>query len=318
MFYQDVCREIETELDRCHAAFHSSHADEAQAAFSSMLRQLSGWQRRLPSHAWRLCAIPVIRRHALHAVCCEEPFTRRAFTKPRGIPGDAVMMDYLYRRMGQSPEVTTLSRQGSLLYNCIVELPCGKAVRERCRLVAAEIDRCCATNPRAEILSLAAGHLREADLSAALRERCFGRVLAVDQDPQSISEIECAYGALGIQTLLSKLTPFVNLSRNDKLGYFDIIYSAGLFDYLSDKLARRLVTGLLARLRPGGVLLIPNFMPGMSEAHYIEAFCDWWLILRNEQAMLDLLADVPAEWLGACSVSVEATNNIATLRVVRA
>lgn len=38
----------------------------------------------------------------------------------------------------------------------------------------------------------------------------------------------------------------------DALGHFDLIYSAGLYDYLPDVLARRLKRHLLAMLRSGG------------------------------------------------------------------
>jgi hypothetical protein len=35
--------------------------------------------------------------HPLHKIALEAPFTERAFSKPRGYAGDAVMLDYIYR-----------------------------------------------------------------------------------------------------------------------------------------------------------------------------------------------------------------------------
>src|SRR6185369_13041245 len=37
-----------------------------------------------------------IRSHELWDVFCQDPLTRRAFEKPRGYAGDAVMMDFVY------------------------------------------------------------------------------------------------------------------------------------------------------------------------------------------------------------------------------
>jgi SAM-dependent methyltransferase len=70
-----------------------------------------------------------------------------------------------------------------------------------------------------------------------------------------------------------------------QLGHFDLVYSAGLYDYLPDALARRLTARLLQMLRPGGRLLIANFVPGGSGRGYMELFMDWTLVLRNEAAM---------------------------------
>ena len=71
-------------------------------------------------------------------------------------------------------------------------------------------------------------------------------------------------------------------------GKFDLIYSAGLYDYLPDGLARRLTARLLQMLRPSGRLVIANFVPGGSGRGYMELFMDWTLVLRNEAAMRDL------------------------------
>ncbi len=67
----------------------------------------------------------------------------------------------------------------------------------------------------------------------------------------------------------------------DELGRFDLIYSAGLYDYLSEPIARRLTQRLLGMLRSKGRLLIANFLPGGSGRGYQELFMDWPLIVRD-------------------------------------
>lgn len=71
----------------------------------------------------------------------------------------------------------------------------------------------------------------------------------------------------------------------ESLGDFDLICSAGLYDDLPDGLTRRLTRRRLQMLRPGGRLLIANFVPGGTGRSYIELFMDVSLILRKETAM---------------------------------
>jgi hypothetical protein len=78
------------------------------------------------------------------------------------------------------------------------------------------------------------------------------------------------------------------------LGRFELIYSAGLYDYLPDALARRLTARLVQMLAPGGRLLIANFVPGGSGRGYMELFMDWTLVLRTPAQMQALAQDAGA------------------------
>jgi hypothetical protein len=70
---------------------------------------------------------------------------------------------------------------------------------------------------------------------------------------------------------------------------FDLVYAAGILDYLPDALARGLCAALRGLLRPGGELLVANFLPGSKSTGYMEAFLDWWLLYRTPEALLSLL-----------------------------
>ncbi len=45
--------------------------------------------------------------------------------------------------------------------------------------------------------------------------------------------------------------------------------------------------------RPGGTLLTANFLPGIECVGFMEVAMDWWLIYRDENAMMELLAGIP-------------------------
>jgi SAM-dependent methyltransferase len=76
-------------------------------------------------------------------------------------------------------------------------------------------------------------------------------------------------------------------------GQFDLIYAAGLYDYLDDATAHRLTQGMFAALKPHGRLLFANFCPGVVDYGYMDAFMDWRLLLRDETDMQRLIDALP-------------------------
>jgi extracellular factor (EF) 3-hydroxypalmitic acid methyl ester biosynthesis protein len=63
---------------------------------------------------------------------------------------------------------------------------------------------------------------------------------------------------------------------------FDLIYSAGLCDYLPDKALETLFRRLHALLNPDGLLTIGNFAPNSHG----RGFMDWSLIYRDEADLI--------------------------------
>ena len=64
----------------------------------------------------------------------------------------------------------------------------------------------------------------------------------------------------------------------------DLIYAAGLFDYLSDRRATAIINALFARLREGGLLVIGNVAAGCP-IFTTEFLGDWSLRFRTRDEM---------------------------------
>jgi extracellular factor (EF) 3-hydroxypalmitic acid methyl ester biosynthesis protein len=135
-----------------------------------------------------------------HPVCGllhQDPFTHRAFSKPRGYAGDAVMMDYIYGLGEASQAERNATPLGRSIFRHYMETrPSIKAVRYRRRLIASLIDRVAAREP-ARVLAIAAGHLREIEFSAAMRGGRIQEFVAFDQDEASLAVVGRDYGQLG-------------------------------------------------------------------------------------------------------------------------
>jgi extracellular factor (EF) 3-hydroxypalmitic acid methyl ester biosynthesis protein len=69
---------------------------------------------------------------------------------------------------------------------------------------------------------------------------------------------------------------------------YDFVYCAGLFDYLTDQICRRLMEVMFNWLAPGGLLLATNVAPGNPLRHGMEHMLDWNLVYRTPPQMLAL------------------------------
>jgi len=269
--------------------------------------------RRLSSspHEWAEC-IQTSRRHALLKLVHQDPFTYRAFSKPRGYAGDAQMMDYIYGREERwsPPEA---ERLGQLIFDFTTGAPASEGVRARRGYVAEMIDRLADRCARPHVLAIASGHLREANLSSAIRRGKIGRLVALDADSKSLTEVDRAYGHLGAITVPAKFRSLLTNKLN--LGQFHLVYSTGLFDYLEQPVAQRLVATMFQMLRPRGKLMVANFLPGVRDVGYMETYMDWQLVYRTRQDMIDLTAEIAESEIHDVRLCSEDQRNIIFLEV---
>jgi extracellular factor (EF) 3-hydroxypalmitic acid methyl ester biosynthesis protein len=190
-----------------------------------------------------------------------------------------------------------------------------QAVRERRHIISEKIDDVARKKPQAHILSLACGHLREAISCRALREGKLGRYVAVDQDQKSLAVVAREAGSLGVETVAASVHDL--LKGRVAFANLDFVYAAGLYDYLSFPIARRLTEILFAMLNPGGRMFIANFLPNRTDAGYMEAYLDWWLMYRTEADMLALSETLPARHVATRSTFLDTHATIAFLEVLK-
>lgn len=223
------------------------------------------------------------------------PLTACCASKPRGYAGDAVMIDYIYG----TGDVALLpdSAAAKSLFAYTSSSPPSRAVRYRRHRLAHLIDTCATeqihrSQRGLRILSVASGHGRELELSAAFRSGLISEFVALDQDAASLEELNRIYasGPTKITTLEMGVKSL--LGGKHGLGSFDLIYSAGLYDYLDTPLATRLTAKLFSLLNPNGRLMYANFAMDIFSIGYMEAAMDWWLIYRDAQQTRALSGEI--------------------------
>ena len=282
-------------------------------AIDRLFKELRTLRREASRDEWKQL-INRGRNHSLCQIVHEDPFTRRAFEKPRGYAGDAVMMDYIYSHESDFT-IPDASPTGQAIFQYTTAAPASAGVRERRRHIAALLDRLGNHSPGRDVLAVACGHLREVNLSSEVRLGSFGRFLALDADPASLDEVGAQYGRFGIKPIQADVRRM--LSGRTDLGSFDLIYSTGLYDYLNDSIARRLTTNLFRDLRPGGQLVIANFLPEIRDVGYMEMFMDWHLVYRTRSDMLALADTIDETELKEIRIRSEDNQNIIFLELTK-
>jgi len=266
---------------------------------------------------WGRFARDKCRSHATTGLVHQSPYTRRAFEKPRGYPGDAEILDFAYG-CARLPEGTT--QLGARIYEFELQTSGSKSARARRDLLAAIVDDVASQRHKPRVLSIACGHLREAQISQAVRDGRVGEYVAFDQDPLSLAVVDRQhrYGDEGrrygcVKTIEGSVRSL--LARRIQFSGFDFVYAAGLYDYLSEPVATKLTSLMFSMLAPGGRLLVANFAPEWECIGYLEAFMDWHLIYRNEAEIVELARAIPDQEVSSLSTFRDPYQNLVFLEV---
>lgn len=254
------------------------------------------------------------RQHPLCKTIHRDAFTYRSFSKPRGYAGDAVLLDMIYGTEHFWP-MPDMDWVGQRIYRWSTVSTSCEAVKCRRQVIAQMIDEVAKSTPQAEVMSLAAGHFREAELSPTIIRKRLGRMIAIDSDEESLQQTEQDYGRFGVQSIHASARDV--MSGKLELGEFDFVYTSGLCDYLSESMCQRLAANLFSKLKPGGKLLLTNFMTNIETVGYMEVFMDWNLIYRDRMQMMQMTSKIPERMIRYTKCFAEENYNVIFLLVER-
>jgi extracellular factor (EF) 3-hydroxypalmitic acid methyl ester biosynthesis protein len=286
----------------CHRALQLILNGRALAGFRILGPELSHLHERAVVSASENDFISAVRKHPLFDLCQQDPYTARAFKKPRGYAGDAVMMDFVYS--GRPPEET--SALGRQIFHATTRVPMGLSVLYRRGFLRSYIDDSISRQHSCRILSVASGHCRELEGSLLFENGFDCEFFALDQDAEAGAVVAREYAHPRLRVLTERVKALA-LGKLD-IGQFDLIYSAGLYDYLPDAIASLLTAQLVSMLKPGGRLLVANFLQSSFGRGYLEAFMDWRLNYRSEY---DLRSLFPERLHSSVKISTDPHENVA-------
>lgn len=227
----------------------------------------------------------------------ESVFLRRTNLKPRGYAGDSIMMEMCYRN-----EYLGNSSFGRIFHRHPLETEAAQAVRARRSLINMELNQAINESgaSRYKIMSVACGPAWEIrDFLESGENRFRMDLVLLDQDEEALEEARSGIEAIPVEKPIRvtylrdsvrRLLKTANPSR--VYGEFDLIYSLGLFDYLTAPVAKAVLMKLYSLAAPGGHLIIGNYHVGNPTRIYMDYLMDWSLIYRDEESFRGLASDL--------------------------
>jgi extracellular factor (EF) 3-hydroxypalmitic acid methyl ester biosynthesis protein len=255
-----------------------------------------------------------VRQH-WHKLFLGSPFAHRTYHKPIGYAGDYEMMNMIHRNQ---PEGRSLYEK--LIHLLLVSQWPAKSVRNRIahlgENILNETARAARGGKIARILNVGCGPAWEAQdflKETQLSNQADFTLIDFNEETlahvsQKLVEVKRQFSRQ-TQIRTQQISVYELLKRtqrgSDGSKKFDLIYCAGLFDYLAPDTCRALIDLWYDSLSPGGLMLIANMDDSKPFRNFIEFILDWQLIYRNSAEILSL---VPGRCRETTNVIAEPTS----------
>ena len=255
----------------------SDHIDSYKNDFFNRIEKISELINEQPD--------PESARDEFFRVCRNierSPLHRRTRKKPLGYPGDYLLIDWIYTREVKGKGSGKLFDRMFHLYEAAI------AVRNRKDYFINKCRELADSNVnQIDILDIGCGSCRDiVDAHTVCDNGTRFYYHCVDHEKEAIK-----YAGKLLKN--AKISDRVRLDCSNAFQLrtkkqYDLIWSAGLFDYLSNRSAKLLIRKLWKNLKPGGQLIFGNFSPTNPTKTGMELIGKWYLIHRSSHELLKL------------------------------
>ncbi|RUO97575.1 class I SAM-dependent methyltransferase [Hyphomicrobium sp.] len=230
------------------------------------------------------------------------PFFNRVYSKPLGYAGDYEMVNMMFRK--ERGGKTTF---GQIINDWLLNGGPPEAHRNRIYMLddmlCRAAEEAAAAGRQVRVLNVGCGPVQELQLffaknkeasrfsfdlldfnaeTLAYAKRQIENVTEGQEDPPKVTYI--------LKTVQELLRQAIELPEAAKT--YDIIYCAGLFDYLSDRVCTKLVRLFYQWCEPGGRVIVTNVHSSNPVKGLMEHVMEWHLVLRDESDMTRLAPDL--------------------------
>jgi extracellular factor (EF) 3-hydroxypalmitic acid methyl ester biosynthesis protein len=296
----------ESEVETKHREIVSRLVPEVGKTLNTMVERFESLAENLSDDARP--AHKAFLQRQLHPLLLCSPFAHRAFSKPLGYAGDYEMVRMIAGDPCQGPSLFA-----KLINSWLLEQAPALAHRNRLSALLTylrnESIRISRWNRPPRILSLGCGPALE--VASLLGEVNLGRepeFTLIDFNEETVRHVTADLAEVArrhgrhpvvhaVRRSVSQLLKEGNRVRERLVpAGCDMVYCAGLFDYLTDDVCRLLLRVLHGLLVPGGLLLVTNVDASLNSSrgfrNSMEYMLDWNLIFRTGRELEELGAEV--------------------------
>ena len=261
---------------------------------------------------------PVHRNYVkrqLHPLLLCSPFMYRIYQKPLGYAGDYEMVNMILRDPVEGSSLFAKLLNLYILLQAPAEGHRNRVVYLTEQLIA-ETRRCARAGRVARIFNLGCGPAKEVQnflLHEDISDRAHLTLLdfndeTLEHTGRILDEIKMKNRRMTRIDMVKKSVHQVlkEFGRgNGPYTEYDFIYCAGLFDYLNDRVCKRLMNIFYEMLAPGGLLVATNVDASNPIRNTMEYIFEWHLVYRNSKQFETLRPDNAPE--GSYQVRTEAS-----------
>jgi extracellular factor (EF) 3-hydroxypalmitic acid methyl ester biosynthesis protein len=239
-------------------------------------------------------------RHQLHPLLLCAPFVYRSYQKPLGYAGDYEMVNMILRSPYEGSSLFA-----KLLNSYFLGRPPAEAHRNRIKYlleqIIAETKRVAGSGRPARIFNLGCGPAKEIQdflIQEDISDLAEFTLLDFNEETlhytrNRLSNLKNKYNRRTSVNYLQKSVSQILRDSRRVDGHFlpesyDLVYCAGLFDYLSDRVCRMMMEILYALVAPAGLLIATNVAANNPIRNLMEYVLAWSLIHRNAPQLASL------------------------------
>lgn len=235
------------------------------------------------------------------------PFLSRVIAKPIGVPGDFGILGRLlgdpfegHSLFGRMLNAWAITANPSAAYRHRIDL-LNRAINETVHHAGGE-DR------EARILSMASGVAFE--VQRFVKDPIPNRKVSfdlVDFSSETLTEAKRQFAecrklsdpeGVGVNLRQGSVVDLVKSTKREvgrnEIEKYDLVYCAGLFDYLSQRLCSSVISYLYALTRKGGKVIVSNYTPQNALRYFMGIVLDWELIHRTPEEFQALMGQTTA------------------------
>lgn len=221
-------------------------------------------------------------RQIIYSILNENTLIGHGYIKPYGYPGDFTLIDKIYRfDINQDSKY----KNWDLFFQ---NQPGAAAVRNRKEFFIEYCRNLVLRKEDAKVLILGSGPA--SDVHEFLSNVSGGDKFTIDLIDFDQSAIDFSRGKnekFNGQISYNK----INALRFTSYKLYDLIWSAGLFDYFKDKHFTFLIRKYINCLAEDGEMVISNFSTRNPTKRLMEVLSDWYLNLRTESDLYRIASD---------------------------
>jgi extracellular factor (EF) 3-hydroxypalmitic acid methyl ester biosynthesis protein len=283
---QDICREILPNLGMLFERFENatpSIEPELQAAHAAYSKRVI--------HPSVLCA----------------PFMYRTYRKPLGYAGDYEMVNMMTRDTFEGASVYA-KVMNTFFLNTPPVVAHQNRITQLTQMLIQETERVSRSGRRIKILNLGCGPAMEIQKflsTSPLASQADFTLLDFNDETVAYTKglledlVQQFSRRTSIRVLKKSVAQLLKEQAKPvppfRFGEYDLVYCAGLFDYLADPICAKLVEVFYQMLAPRGLVTVTNVDVSNPAQGWMEYMVDWHLVYRNSNDMLGIMPPTAPE-----------------------